>query len=76
MSTRVRKPTEERRLTEDDWRKVFEYRCRSKRGQLLSDEERALVDAAYTQNRKRYAAMEPDVFDATVPFGSRARARR
>lgn len=76
MSSRRRKPTEERRLTEDDWRKVFEYRCRSKRGQRLFDDEKALVDAAYRQDRKRYAAMEPDVFDATVPFGSAARARR
>lgn len=71
MSTRKRT-----NLTEDDWRKVFELRCRSKRGQRLSDEEQTLVDAAYRQDRKRYGALEPDIFDATVPFGSAARYRR
>jgi len=65
-----------RTLTKDDWHKVFGLRCRSKRGQRLSEDEQALVDAAYRQDVDRYAAMEPDVFDATVPFGSQARARR
>lgn len=63
-------------LTEYDWHKVFALRCRSKLGKQLSDEEQALVDAAYRQDRKRYGAMDPDVFDATVPFGSAARYRR
>jgi len=63
-------------LTEEQWRTVFELRCRSKRGQRLAAVEQALVDAAYRQNRRRYGAMEADVFDATVPFGSQARYRR
>jgi hypothetical protein len=65
-----------RKLTEAEWADVFKARCRSKRGERLSDEERALVDAAFESDEERYAAMEPDVFDATVPFGSMARARR
>ena len=72
MSARRR----EKKLTEEEWHKIFELRCRSKRGQRLFPEEQALVDAAYRQDLKRYAAMEPDVFDATVPFGSQARFRR
>ena len=44
--------------------------------QSLTDEERAIVDAAFASDKKRYAEMELDVFDATVPFGSGARAKR
>jgi len=63
-------------LTEWEWTKVFNLRCRTKRGESITDEERALVEAAFASDRKRYAAMGPDVFDATVPAGSTARARR
>lgn len=52
---------------------MFNARCKTKQGQLLSDEERALVDAAFESDRKRYASMERDVFNATAPFGSMAR---
>ncbi len=65
-----------RTLTEAEWRDVFKARCRSKRGERLTEEERTLTEAAFASDEKRYAAMEPDVFDATVPFGSGARARR
>jgi len=65
-----------RTLTEADWRDVFTARCRSKRGERLSDAERALLDAAFASDRNRYVEVELDVFDATVPFGSTARARR
>lgn len=62
-----------KKLTETDWQKVFAYRCKSKQGLGLSMEERALTDAAYKEDKERYAAMEPDVFDATVPAGSNVR---
>lgn len=65
-----------RKLTEEEWRQVFETRCRSKRGQRLSDEEQSLVGAAFVSDEKRYGEMDADVFDATVPFGSTARAKR
>jgi len=64
------------KLTEAQWYKVFKLRCESKRGIELSSEERKLVDVAYKEDSKRYAAMEPDIFDATVPFGSCAKSRR
>jgi hypothetical protein len=64
------------RLTEAEWREVFRLRCRSKQGQTLSREEQRLVDAAWGDDEERYRAMEPDVFDATVPFGSAARAKK
>lgn len=66
-----RKP--KRKLTEAEWSKVFELRCRSKRGEYLSPEDRKLVDAAYKEDPDRYAELEGPVFNATVPFGSQAR---
>ena len=65
-----------RKLTGSEWREVFQLRCKSKRGEELSREERALVDAAYREDEKRYGAMEDDVFNATVPFGSSVRRKK
>lgn len=62
-----------RKLTDSNWRRVFDLRCRSKRGEYLSPEDRALIDAAHNEDRDRYADMDADVFNATVPFGSNAR---
>jgi hypothetical protein len=64
------------KLTDEQWREVFRLRCESKRGGRLNVSEQELVERAFKEDRGRYAAMEPDVFDATVPFGSTARARR
>lgn len=60
-------------LSEAEWREVFHVRRRSKRGERLTDADRDLLDAASKSDPKRYAALEGDVFDATVPFGSAAR---
>jgi hypothetical protein len=51
-------------------------RCRSKSGSNLSPEELDLCQAALADDPDRYSAMNSDVFDATVPFGSNAKARR
>jgi hypothetical protein len=64
-----------KQLTEDEWSQVFKARCQSKQGRPISDAERTLVDAAYKSDRKRYSAMEKDVFNATVPFGSNVRMK-
>lgn len=61
------------RLTEREWVEVFRLRCKSKSGGELTKVERALTEAAYRENEKRYARMEIDVFNATVPFGSSVR---
>ena len=68
---RIREP-----LTAAEWRRVFDLRCRSKRGERISAADQALVEAAFQEDPDRYGRMEDDVFDATVPFGSAARARR
>ena len=62
-----------REVSESDWSKVFDLRCRSKRGEHLSPEDRALLLAAYKVDATRYAAMSDDVFVATAPFGSTVR---
>ena len=63
-------------LTEAEWGRVFAARCKSKRGEAITEDERALVDRAYVADYDRYASLDADVFDATVPFGSSARWRR
>jgi hypothetical protein len=64
------------KLTEVEWKTVFDLRCQSKQGRRLHDDERALVERAFKEDPRRYEAMEPDVFDATVPFGSNVKAPR
>jgi hypothetical protein len=72
---RGRRPAR-KQLSEQDWVKVFASRCQTKQGRRpISAAERDLVNAAYKSDRKRYAAMEKDVFNATVPFGSNVRMK-
>lgn len=65
-----------KKLTEMQWSEVFQLRCKSRSGGRFSLDECMLIDAAYREDEKRYGAMDPDVFDTTVPFGSNVRARR
>ncbi len=58
-------------LTESDWSRIFEIRCRSKRGERITPEELDQCRAARDADRERYVAMERDVFEATLPFGAR-----
>ncbi len=62
-----------RSLTEEEWRRVFDLRCRAKRGEHLSPENFRLVRDAYASDAARYKALDGPVFDATVPFGSAAK---
>ena len=63
-------------LTDDQWREVFGIRCRSKRGEPITQTELRLCERAMWSDEARYSAEEADVFDATVPFGSNVKARR
>jgi hypothetical protein len=56
-----------------DWSKVFELRCEAKRGQRLTPEQQAYVEAAHAADPARYAEMSPEVFEATRPVGSERR---
>lgn len=72
MAKAKRKP---RKLTEAEWKKVFVGRCKSKRGEPVTAEERKLINLAFDSDLERYTDMEADVFNATVPFGSNVRWR-
>ena len=65
-----------KKLTEEDWRRVFQIRCRSKQGQLITSAERKFCEKAFQEDFDRYSAMDADVFDATVPFGSNVKYKR
>ncbi len=65
-----------RRLTESDWRTVFQLKCKSKRGETLSKQELALCMAALREDEDRYSDLEVDVFNATVPFESNVRIKQ
>jgi len=45
-------------------------RCRSKRGEHLSDEDYAFCTEMWKKYQEWYKATEVDVFNRTVPFGS------
>lgn len=62
-----------KKLTEEEWRQVFQLRCRAKQGQYLPPEATKLLEAALKEDLKRYSALDEAVFNATVPFGSHAR---
>lgn len=68
--------TRKAKLTEAEWLRVFKIRCDCKRGAGLGPDERKLIERAMKEDRERYSAMDDDVFDATVPFGSNVRAKR
>ena len=50
---------------EIDWLVIFDLRCRSKRGEQLSDEQFKLLNEAHKQDPERYKAMNEDIFEAT-----------
>ncbi len=57
-------------LTESDWIKIFRLRCRSKKGEELTPEERKLCRRAWKENPERYMIEDKAVFEATKPFGA------
>ncbi len=58
------------KLTEADWDRVFDVRCRSKRGLQLTGVELDLVQRAFNEDPDRYSALSSRVFEATKPAGS------
>ena len=59
------------RLTEREWRRVFELRCKFKRhGGTPDRDELRLVERALAEDRDRYRALDREVFEETKPFGA------
>lgn len=52
-----------------NWERVFDLRCKAKRGGLLTDEEQAEVQKAYHADPVRYVGLTPRVHEATHPAG-------
>lgn len=60
-----------RKLTEAQWRTVFDLRCRAKRGEYIRPEDQKLLEMAYHDDADRYRGLDGEVFDATKPFGAK-----
>lgn len=58
-------------MPEDTRRKLFDIRCRSKRGAHLAPEEIRFLSECFAKWPKQYEAMGRLVFEETAPFGSR-----
>ena len=56
-----------------DARRCFRVRCRSKRGERLSSEDIEFVARMFDTYPDWYTALEVNVFNATVPYGSNVR---
>lgn len=55
-----------------NWDRVFDLRCKSKRGEQLTDAELVLIKRAHAEDRERYAALDDRVFEVTKPFGAKS----
>lgn len=62
-------------MNDQDWERVFKIRCKSKRGELFSEDERKFLIVAYNENPDRYSAMDDRIFEETAPFGSTIRCQ-
>ena len=51
-----------------DWERVFDLRCKAKRGQGLTETEQALCGAAHKSDPARYSGMNAAIFEATHPL--------
>lgn len=59
--------------TPEDARRCFRIRCRSKRGETMSREDSKFCTQMYKKFTEWYGAIEANIFNATVPFGSQAK---
>ena len=64
------------KLTDQQWDRVFQSRCRSKQGQVISEDDCALLVAAFNEDPERYNALGSSVFEATAPFGSNVPSKK
>jgi hypothetical protein len=51
-------------------RRLFELRCKSKRGELSASADIAFLEDCWRKWPAEYEAMNREVFMATAPFGS------
>jgi hypothetical protein len=58
------------RMPVDVRKQVFIIRCKSKRGEFVSVEESKFTEQAWRDYPEDYAAMSPEIFQATKPIGA------
>ena len=58
------------KMPPDVWRRLFDIRCKSKEGRVLTAEEEWYYRECFIKWPEDYKAMEKDVFNATKPFGA------
>lgn len=57
-------------MPDDVRRRLFDLRCKSKRGELTAAADVAFLEDCWRKWPKEYEAMNREVFVATAPFGS------
>lgn len=60
-----------KQMTHAERERLFDLRCRSKRGEQISPEDFAFLERMWNEFPKEYSAIQSEVLDATKPFGSR-----
>jgi len=58
-------------MNKDERYRLFQIRCRAKKGEHLSKEEQKYCEAMYKKYPRIYASMSKDVFEETKPFGTK-----
>jgi hypothetical protein len=58
-------------MTKEEENKLFNIRCRSKRGEYVSIEENMFCKTMHMKYKDEYKLMDRKVFLATAPFGSK-----
>lgn len=54
----------------EDAERCFELRCRSKRGERLTDEEHTFLRGLWEKHPAWYGSLDARVFEETKPFGA------
>lgn len=58
------------KMSEKNKLKLFRIKCRSKRGDYVSEEEHAFCREMFKKYRAEYGNDEKEIFENTKPFGS------
>ncbi len=54
-----------------DYERLFQLRCRSKRGEYISPDDFAFLEMCWKKWPAQYSEMRDRVFEETKPFGSK-----
>jgi len=63
-------------MTTEQRNKLFEIRCKSKRGTVLTKKETKFIQLMFEKYRDEYIDMDEEIFEETKPFGSTTKYRK